>query len=140
MKCLYENFGAKLVVYFLRPTKKMRLLSFIMILFTLTGAVMGQAQTSYDAEQPERHDISRAVQIFPNPAVEFVHIRLDHVNFDKVKVSMHNIIGNEISIETERIDEHEIRIKVKDFDAGYYLLALKDEQSKFRGTYKFLKR
>jgi hypothetical protein len=117
----------------------MRLISFILFLFAFAGSVTGQAQ-GYDAEQTGRADISKSVQIFPNPAVEFVHIRLEHVNLDKVKVSMHNIIGNEISIETERIDEHEIRIKVKDFDTGYYLLAVKDEHSKFRGTYKFLKR
>ena len=118
----------------------MRSLAFIIILFVFAGSVMGQATTTYDYEQPDRKDISKAVHIFPNPAVEFVHIRLDNVNLDNVNVTMHNIIGNEINIETERIDSHEIRIKVKDFDAGYYLLALKDEQSKFRGTYKFLKR
>jgi hypothetical protein len=117
---------------------KMRILYFIVILFLVAGSV--GAQASYDAEQPERNDVSKVIHIFPNPAVEFVHVRLDNVNFDKVKISMHNIIGNEIGIETERIDEHEVRIRVKDFDAGYYLLALKDEQSKFQGTYKFLKR
>ena len=119
---------------------KMRILYFIVILFLVAGSVTVQAQASYDAEQPERSDVSKVIHIFPNPAVEFVHVRLDNVNFDKVKISMHNIIGNEIGIETERIDEHEVRIRVKDFDAGYYLLALKDEQSKFQGTYKFLKR
>ncbi len=119
-------------------TMKIRLLSFVIILTFLAGPVM--AQVSYDFPSDDRNDISKSVQIFPNPAVEFVHIKLDHINFDKVKVSMHNIIGNEIRIETERVDEHEIRIRVKDMDAGYYLLALKDDQSKFRGTYKFLKK
>jgi Secretion system C-terminal sorting domain len=118
----------------------MRSLTLIIVLFVFAGSVMGQATTNYDYEQPDRKDLSKAVQIFPNPAVEFVHIRLEHVNLDNVNVTMHNIIGNEINIETERIDNHEIRIRVKDFDTGYYLLALKDEQSKFRGTYKFLKR
>jgi hypothetical protein len=42
--------------------------------------------------------------------------------------------------ESELIDEHEIRIKVKDLDTGYYLLALKDDHAKLQGTYKFLKR
>jgi hypothetical protein len=106
----------------------------------VAGSFTVRAQASYDAEQPERNDITKSVHIFPNPAVEYVHVKLEHVNIDNVKVSMHNIIGNEINIETERIDEHELRIRVKDFDAGYYLIALKDEQSKFRGTYKFLKR
>ena len=118
----------------------MRSLYLLIMLFVFAGSVMGQVATSYDYEQPDRKDLSKAVQIFPNPAVEFVHIRLDHVNLDNVSVTMHNIIGNEFNIETERVDEHEVRIKVKDFDAGYYLLALKDEQSKFLGTYKFLKR
>ena len=106
----------------------------------VAGSFTVRAQASYDAEQPERNDVSKAVHIFPNPAVEYVHVRLERVNMEKVKVSMHNIIGNEINIETEHIDEHELRIKVKDFDAGYYLIALKDDQSKFIGTYKFLKR
>jgi hypothetical protein len=53
---------------------------------------------------------------------------------------VHNIIGNRINIETEVIDEHTLRVKVKDLASGYYLLAIKDPESKFRGTYKFLKR
>ena len=119
----------------------MRLFYLIIFLCVLAGSVMGQAVANYDGEpQERRQDLHKSVQIFPNPAVEYVHIRLDHVNLDHVKISMHNIIGNEIRIETERLDEHEIRIRVKDFDAGYYLVALKEEQSKFRGTYKFLKR
>jgi len=118
----------------------MRSIALIILLFVFAGSVMGQVQTGYDYEQPDRRDISKSVHIYPNPAVEYVHIRLDNVNLESVSVTMHNIIGNEINIETERIDDHEIRIRVKDFDTGYYLLALKDEQSKFRGTYKFLKR
>ena len=106
----------------------------------IAGSLTLRAQASYDAEQPERKDISKSVHIFPNPAVEYVHVKLENVNMNNVKVSMHNIIGNEINIETEHIDEHELRIRVKDFDTGYYLIALKDEQSKFIGTYKFLKR
>lgn len=106
----------------------------------IAGSFKVAAQVSFDATQPERNDISKSVHIFPNPAIEYVHIRLEQVNMDNVKVSMHNIIGNEIKIETEKIDEHELRIRVKDYDTGYYLIALKDEQSKFSGTYKFLKR
>jgi len=106
----------------------------------IAGSLTVRAQASFDAEAPERNDISKSVHIFPNPAVEYVHIRLEQVNMDNMKVSMHNIIGNQINIETEKIDEHELRIRVKDFDTGYYLIALKDEHSKFSGTYKFLKR
>lgn len=118
----------------------MRLLSIFIVLITLASHAIGQVQATRDFDQPPQQDLAKAVQIFPNPAVEFVHVRLDHVNLDGATVSVHNIIGNEINIDTERISEHEIRIKVKDFDAGYYLLAINDSQSKFRGIYKFLKR
>ncbi len=117
-----------------------RLYLLVVFACAIAGSVLAQAPTSFETTKPERTDISKSVNIFPNPATEWVHVRLEHVNVDKVHVSMHNIIGNEINIETERIDDHELRVRVKDFDAGYYLLALKDEQSNFRGTYKFLKR
>lgn len=119
----------------------MRLFYLIILFCVLAGTVRGQGIANFDGEPYEqRHDISKSVHIYPNPAVEFVHIRLENVNMDHIQISMHNIIGNEIPIEKERVDEHEIRIKVKDFDTGYYLIALKEDQSKFRGTYKFLKR
>ncbi len=120
----------------------MRILyKFLVFALVLACSLGAKAQvTTYESEQGIKNDISKSVHIFPNPAVEYVHVKLENVKVENVKVTMHNIIGNEINIETEVIDEHELRIRVKDFDAGYYLLALKDDQSKFRGTYKFLKR
>jgi hypothetical protein len=118
----------------------MRSLYFTIFLALLIGSAGAQAQSGLDFGQPERQDISKSVQIYPIPAVEFVHIRLEHVNLDDVRVKLHNIIGNEINIETEKIDEHTLRIKVKELDAGYYLIALSDDQAKFKGIYKFLKR
>jgi hypothetical protein len=58
----------------------------------------------------------------------------------QAKLSLHNILGSEITIESEMIDEHELRVRVKDLPTGYYLLAVRDEATQFRGTYKFLKR
>jgi hypothetical protein len=57
-----------------------------------------------------------------------------------VTLTVHNIIGNVMSVESEVIDEHEVRIKVKDLSAGYYLIAIKDNSDRFQGTYKFLKK
>lgn len=118
----------------------MRSLYFTIVLAALIGSIGARAQSGFDFGQPERQDISKSVLIYPNPAVEYVHVRLEHVNLDDVRVKLHNIIGNEINIETEKVDEHTFRVKVKDLDAGYYLLALSDDQAKFKGIYKFLKR
>ncbi|HYC84198.1 MAG TPA: T9SS type A sorting domain-containing protein, partial [Chryseosolibacter sp.] len=78
--------------------------------------------------------------IFPNPAVEYVHVRTVDVPASKIKLAVHNILGNKMEIETEIVDEYELRVRVKDLSSGYYLLAIKDEDAKFRGTFKFLKR
>ena len=59
---------------------------------------------------------------------------------NKVRFSVHNVIGNTMELESEVIDEHEIRIRLKDPATGYYLISLKDERTNLSSTYKFLKR
>ncbi len=119
----------------------MKTLYALIFTLALAGAAFAQGPGSFRPEQGgERNDIARSIHLYPNPTTEFVNVRIESMNIDHVKVSLHNIIGNEVRIETEKIDDHELRIRVKDFDAGYYLLAVRDEQTNFRGTYKFLKR
>src|SRR5687767_6221690 len=113
----------------------MRLLRILLLALFAAAAQTGwaQAQPEENTYTPER-DIAKSVHIFPNPATEFVHVKLDQFPASKVKLTLHNII------ETEVIDEHEIRVKVKDLASGYYLLAVREEEAKYRGTFKFLKR
>jgi hypothetical protein len=119
----------------------MRLLR--ILLFALIAAA---AQTGWAQAQPEEtgysseRDIAKSVHIFPNPATEFVHVKFEQFPASKVKLTLHNIIGNQVEIETEVVDEHELRVKVKDLASGYYLLAVREEEAKYRGTFKFLKR
>jgi hypothetical protein len=119
----------------------MRSLYMITLLALLLGSFGVRAQSDLEFTQPEqRQDLAKSVQIYPIPAVEFVHVRLEHLKAEDVKVTLHNIIGNELRVESETMDEHTLRVKVKDLDAGYYLISLRDDQSKFQGVYKFLKR
>jgi len=119
----------------------MRLLRILMFAILAAAAQTGWSQALPDdnAYSQER-DMTKSVHIFPNPATEFIHVKLDHFPASKVKLTLHNIIGNVVEIETELVDEHEIRVKVKDLASGYYLLAVKEEEAKYRGTFKFLKR
>jgi hypothetical protein len=89
---------------------------------------------------PEKADLTKSITIYPNPATDFVHIKLATLKANQVKITLYNILGNEVSAETEVVDDHEVRIRVKEFSTGYYLIAVRDEQTQFRGTYKFLKR
>jgi hypothetical protein len=96
--------------------------------------------TSFAQVTPEKADLTKSITIYPNPSTDFVHIKLATLNAHQVKITLYNILGNEVTAETEVVDDHEVRIRVKEFSTGYYLIAVKDEQTQFRGTYKFLKR
>lgn len=119
----------------------MRFAKFILVFFfSLTaGWALAQSQPSEYPIVAER-DLSQNIHIFPNPAIEYVHIKVMELNSAKVKLAVHNILGNKMEVETEIVDEHELRVRVKDLASGYYLLAVKDDEAKFRGTFKFLKR
>jgi hypothetical protein len=81
-----------------------------------------------------------AVKLYPNPAVEYLNVSFDEPIAKHSRLTVHNIIGNVLDVETETIDDHEIRVRVKDLPVGYYLLAIRDEQNNSRSTLKFLKR
>lgn len=119
----------------------MRFFRLVLTVFALLACQQVMAQNQPDLPPPgQEMNLTKSVHLFPNPATEYVHVKLDQFPAEKVKLTVHNIIGNEMDIETEVVNEDEIRVKVKDLASGYYLLAVKDDESKFRGTYKFLKR
>jgi len=113
----------------------------IALLFLHVVSIGSNAQgTEVKPIYAERSDISRNITLFPNPTTDYVHVRLGMLSSNQAKLTLHNILGSEIVVETEVIDDHEIRVRVKDLPTGYYLMALRDEATQFRGTYKFLKR
>ena len=86
-------------------------------------------------------DVAKHVQLYPNPAAEeWINVKIASVDAAKVEISMHNIIGNKLPVESEVVGEHELRVKVKDLASGYYFLALRENESGLRGTYKFVRK
>ena len=85
-------------------------------------------------------DQGRLVQFYPNPATEYLSVKFEAPCADKIRMTLHNILGSVVEVETEVLDQHELRLRVKDLPSGYYLLAFKDSDSNFKSTYKFLKR
>ena len=85
-------------------------------------------------------DPVKAVQLFPNPATEYVSVKFELPHAKKSKLELYTIIGNTLDVESEVIDDYEIRVKVKDLPSGYYLLAVRDEEAHAKSTHKFLKR
>ena len=110
---------------------------FVLSAFQLTRA---QVQPETQPAVAQEVNLTKSVHLFPNPATEDVYVELDHFPAENVSVTVHTIIGNELQVEKEVVDTNLIRVRVKELASGYYLLAVKDEENKFRGTYKFLKR
>lgn len=121
----------------MRPQSRILTLLFVI---ALCGSAFAQVTETFNASQSEKSDLSKSITLYPNPTTEFVFVKLGLLDSNHTKLTLHNILGNELTIETEVVDEHEVRVRVKDLPTGYYLLAIRDEQSSFRGTYKFLKR
>jgi hypothetical protein len=115
------------------------------LLFALTCVLLtaivslgqGKDEPFFNQRNPEP---IKSVSIFPNPAVEFVSVKFEAPVAKQVRLTVHNVIGNTMELENEIIDEHEIKIRVKDLATGYYLISVKDERINLSGTYKFLKR
>jgi hypothetical protein len=83
---------------------------------------------------------AKIAKLYPNPAVEYLHVSFEEPVAREAKLTVHNIIGNILDVETETVDEHEVRIKVKDLPVGYYIVAIRDERTNRRCNLKFLKR
>jgi hypothetical protein len=109
---------------------------FSILMAFLTQFAVGQSHDPYSADRTEP---GRGVKLFPNPATDYLSVKFESPQAKTVKITLHNIIGNSLEVESEILDEYEIRLKVKDLPAGYYLLAVK-EQDNTQSAFKFLKR
>lgn len=115
-------------------TSRIILLFVTMLISSLLA--LGQSKEEYALTT----DPIKLVQLFPNPTIDFLHVKFENPTAKKTKVTLHNIIGNAIEMEIEAIDDYELRIRVKDLPTGYYFLALRDESTNTKSSYKFLKR
>ena len=114
--------------------------------FALFLSLTGWAQTN-DGESvnPEINFSNQSltsenkIEVYPNPAVEYIIIELGNSSLEKVEFEMHSIIGNRIEITYETLSHDKFRIPVKDLASGYYFLVVKDELTRFKKAYKFLK-
>ena len=109
-------------------------------LLALLVLIGSQALAQNHDEVFRVNDPAKNVQVYPNPATEYVHLKFETPIAKTVKLEFHTIIGTSIDLEKEIIDDSEVRVKVKDLTTGYYLISVQDAQSGARAIHKFLKR
>ena len=112
------------------------------ILFGVVIAIIASHETFAQSDFPEfgQSQLENRIELYPNPAVDYINIEIKESRLVETHIVLHNIIGNEIEIMPEKITENKYRLDVKDLQPGYYLLSIKDPVSDFTKTYKFLKR
>jgi hypothetical protein len=102
----------------------------VVIFCLLTSFVTAFSQTKDEGLLAS--DPIKSAHVYPNPTSESPISK-------KSVFKIHNIIGNEMDVEAEVIDEFEVRFRVKDLHEGYYILAVQNSQSGTKATHKFLK-
>jgi hypothetical protein len=102
----------------------------------VTQFAVAQGHDSFPLDHAEN---ARLVKIFPNPAVDYLTVKFEAPKAKGIKLTLHNIIGNPIEVESEIVDEYEIRLRVKELPTGVYVLAVKEEGAP-QNSFKFLKR
>lgn len=119
--------------------KIVKTIFFIFVLAVLGLSAQAQQKDEVTSYGTPSLDL-KSVSIFPNPATEYLNIKFENPIAKTTKLTVHNVIGNTVDVESETIDEFEIRLRVKDLPVGYYLLAVRNEASNSRSTIKFVKR
>jgi len=79
------------------------------------------------------------IELYPNPAVDYIVVHIDNSTLENAEFELHSLIGNEIKIEAEEIGNGRYRIPVKNYATGYYFIVVKDENTRFKKAFRFLK-
>lgn len=116
--------------------KSARTLLASVFLVLLTCVAWGQSPESLTASSG---DPLKSARVYPNPAVDYISLKFEQPLAKEVTLELHSIIGNSLEVESEVINDFEVRVKVKDLPSGYYLLDVRLPGLP-HSAFKFLKR
>ena len=119
-------------------------LSITFFLFFITNIAFAQNNQIEDRRElpklkTESLKVEMDVDLFPNPAEDYLNITIKNSNLKNVQLEMYNVIGNKLDFELDRSTSNSYKVNVKEFHSGYYLLIVKDPISRFNKAYKFRK-
>ena len=124
---------------------KLYLLTVFLVLFTASLMVYGQSNpnrnSSVELPSVKKESLAREIEIeiYPNPADDFLSITLKNTNVKNLQFDVFNIIGNKMDFDYEDAGTGNYKLRIRDLPPGYYLVLVKDPLSKLNKAYKFRK-
>ena len=88
-----------------------KLLLFALTYFLLFGIATAQSALAKEQSvslpylQDDESTAKNRIEIFPNPAVEFIYIKIHKSDLENIEMELFNIIGNSLSFDLEEIEQ-----------------------------------
>jgi len=98
------------------------------------------AQGDLSEANSRSYSIIESIEVYPNPASDYIFIKVSDPELEQISVEMFNIIGNKVSIDLEELQSGQYRVPLTKFNTGYYLLMVYDDQRNTNKAFKFMKR
>lgn len=119
-----------------------KLLLLIFWCFFLTSAVAQRNSDGKTAIFEEKEDVifPRNIQIYPNPATEYVKIDFQATQNRIFQFRLYNVIGNDFPLVVNQEQIGVFKFDVKNLPSGYYWILVMEKESNSRKAFKFLKK
>lgn len=109
------------------------------LLLSVMFAFQSQAQQGQELSA-KNSGVKIKVEVFPNPATNYLTVDLSKLSLDDPKIEIRNIIGSKMSFRSEDLGGKKQRLDVQDYPPGYYLVLVRDDKTKFQQTVRFSKK
>ena len=119
----------------------------ILLLGFLFAGTFAFAQEGNNTPNPDENDIivqdfldkANRIDIYPNPAQEFLIVQISNSNVQDIKFEIRSLLGQKMLVTPEDLGNGKYRFPVKDFAVGYYFIIVKDREGILNMAQKFLK-
>lgn len=109
------------------------------LVLMMAFAFQSQAQQGQDL-MAKNKSATVKVEVFPNPATNYLTVDLSKLSLDDPKIEIRNIIGSKMTFRSEDLGDKKQRLDVQDYPPGYYLVLVRDDKTKFQQTVRFSKK
>lgn len=102
--------------------------------------VFGQQRVAQTQANTEQNLLKLEVKAYPNPVIDQLTIEANKENAEKITLRIFSLIGSEMKIQIDRTEPGKLKVNVADFPPGYYMVSVRDEQTRRSESFRILKK